>query len=772
MTAPRRAGALWTKQATAADAGTNLTVVSSATIKDTMSVAVYRSDAGTSAVTASAQTSGTTSTTSHTTPSVAVAQPGSWLVNSWSEKSSTDPNPWTKPAASTTRATPAATGSGKVSSLLADSGAPVATGTAPGRTATTSAAGGGTQLFSVVISPGTATTPPANQAPVPSFTTSCTNLTCNFDATASTDPDNDPLTYAWNYGDTNTGTGVTSSRTYASAGTRTVTLTVNDGTTTAQTTRTVSPTTGGTAATLSYVGTGSSAGSRTNHTVRIPASVQAGDRLVLFMTVNTLTGTLGSPAGWTLLQNKNGSATRGRAWTKQATSTDANANVTVTSSTAIKDTMSVAAYRSTGGNPTVTASEQTAGTTSTTTHTSPSVAVAQAGSWLVNSWSEKSSTTQTWTAPTNSSSRATPAATGSGKVSSLLADSNGTVATGTAAGRVARTSASAGGTQLFSVVINPGVATANRAPVASFTSDCTLMECSFDATGSSDPDNDSLTYAWNFGDGTTGTGATASRRYTATGNKTVTLTVNDGTTTTQTERSVSPTNRLPGPGHTALVPETPRLDMPKISTGEIWDIEVVGNRVFIVGTFTSIQNQRSDNTTTYTRNGVASYNMNTGLVDAGFDPVLAGGGADALDATPDGTKLYITGSFNSVNGVARRGLARLDLSTGAPVAAFVTTLSARGSELAASNSTVYVGGRFTTVNGAPRASLAAVDATTGALDDRLRQQPERWHRQWWEPHRAAARPHPRPEQAAGRVHRPPGQRPGPLLHRVDRHRDQ
>ena len=87
-----------------------------------------------------------------------------------------------------------------------------------------------------------------------------------------------------------------------------------------------------------------------------------------------------------------------------------------------------------------------------------------------------------------------------------------------------------------------------------------------------------------------------------------------------------------------------------------------------------------------------------------------------MEATPDGTKLYVTGSFNSVNGTTRRGLARLDLSTGAPVAAFVTTLSARGSDLAASNSTVYVGGRFTTVNGVARVSLAAVDATTGAVD--------------------------------------------------------
>ena len=262
--------------------------------------------------------------------------------------------------------------------------------------------------------------------------------------------------------------------------------------------------------------------------MRIPTTVQAGDVLVLFMATNSLAGTLGNPTGWTILQSKNGTATRGRAWTKRATASDANALLTVTSSTTIKDTMSIAAYRSTGSDPSVTASAQTPGTTATTTHTSPTVAVAQSGSWLVNSWTEKSSTTQTWTKPTNSTTRANPAATGSGKVSTLVADSNGPVATGTAAGRVARTSASGGGTQLFSVAIGPGTVTANRAPVASFTSDCTLMKCTFDAAGSSDPDDDSLTYSWNFGDGTTGTGVTSSRTYTAAGERTVTLTVNDG----------------------------------------------------------------------------------------------------------------------------------------------------------------------------------------------------------------------------------------------------
>ena len=91
--------------------------------------------------------------------------------------------------------------------------------------------------------------------------------------------------------------------------------------------------------------------------------------------------------------------------------------------------------------------------------------------------------------------------------------------------------------------------------------------------------------------------------------------------------------------------------MPKISNGEIWDIEVVGNRVFIAGSFTTIQNQRSDNTTTYTRDGLASYNMTPAWSTPGStrsSPVAA---SDALEATPDGTKLFVTGSFNTINGV-------------------------------------------------------------------------------------------------------------------------
>ncbi len=50
-----------------------------------------------------------------------------------------------------------------------------------------------------------------------------------FDGTGSSDPDNNPLTYAWDFGDGNTGVGVTPSYAYTTAGIYDVCLVVNDG---------------------------------------------------------------------------------------------------------------------------------------------------------------------------------------------------------------------------------------------------------------------------------------------------------------------------------------------------------------------------------------------------------------------------------------------------------------------------------------------------------------------------------------------------------------
>ena len=71
---------------------------------------------------------------------------------------------------------------------------------------------------------------------------------------------------------------------------------------------------------------------------------------------------------------------------------------------------------------------------------------------------------------------------------------------------------------------------ANAAPTAAPGGPYTGIEgipTAFDGSGSSDPDNQPLTYAWDFGDGTSGTGVTPSHLYANNGNYTVRLVVTD-----------------------------------------------------------------------------------------------------------------------------------------------------------------------------------------------------------------------------------------------------
>lgn len=71
--------------------------------------------------------------------------------------------------------------------------------------------------------------PPTGEAPDASFTVSCWYASCDFDASASSDPDNDIAGYGWKFGDGQTATGATAKHAYP-AGQRTYTaeLTVSD----------------------------------------------------------------------------------------------------------------------------------------------------------------------------------------------------------------------------------------------------------------------------------------------------------------------------------------------------------------------------------------------------------------------------------------------------------------------------------------------------------------------------------------------------------------
>ena len=80
--------------------------------------------------------------------------------------------------------------------------------------------------------------------------------------------------------------------------------------------------------------------------------------------------------------------------------------------------------------------------------------------------------------------------------------------------------ASASSTQSVNVHVNV-------APIANFTTTTRKLLASFDGSLSSDSDGSVASYAWNFGDGTTGNGVSPTHLYTAAGNYPVVLTVTD-----------------------------------------------------------------------------------------------------------------------------------------------------------------------------------------------------------------------------------------------------
>jgi hypothetical protein len=88
----------------------------------------------------------------------------------------------------------------------------------------------------------------------------------------------------------------------------------------------------------------------------------------------------------------------------------------------------------------------------------------------------------------------------------------------------------------------------------------------------------------------------------------------------------------------------------------------------------------------------------------------------ALAASADGSKIYASGRFTTINGVTRNRLAAFDATTGQLDDAWRPNANSEVYSLAVSGDQVYLGGVFKSVNGQKRLKAARVDATTGRLD--------------------------------------------------------
>ena len=157
--------------------------------------------------------------------------------------------------------------------------------------------------------------------------------------------------------------------------------------------------------------------------------------------------------------------------------------------------------------------------------------------------------------------------------------------------------------------------------------------------------------------------------------------------------------------------------------GVVWDQAIAGDTVFAGGRFANARPAgAAAGTNLIPRRNLLSYNIRTGVLNAGFNHVIGAGKVAAKDDTeqikamavsPDKTRLYIAGSFLSVDGQTRNRIAAFNVADGSLISGFAPVVNGPILAIAATNTTVYFGGAFGTVNGNSRRNLAAVGAANG-----------------------------------------------------------
>ena len=418
-----------------------------------------------------------------------------------------------------------------------------------------------------------------NTAPTPAFTASCTNQACTFDSSASSDPDGTIVFRSWNFGDGAVASGsglVTTSRTYATFGSFLVTLTVTDNK-------------GGSATTTVPV--------PVTNAPPVPTITQSCAELTCtFSSAGTVDpdGTIASYA-WTFGDGATSTAASpahtyavSDIYTVTLTVTDDDGTPATDTVTLEPSRNPIAAFTSTcnvtscafdaraSADPdgTVVSWAWDFGDGITGTGSTPTHVYNGPGPYTVAlTVTDNVGGTGTITHPVDPNAPPVPVidvtcdATLCSFDSSTSSDPDGTIASrswtfgdgGTSTAVAPTHTYATGGTFTVTLVVTDDLgasATATKTvgisltPIATFTSTCTLLDCSFDATGSNDPDGTPITFLWEYGDGTTGTGLTSTHIYLTGAPVTVRLSVTDAAGSVgRTTRALDP-NAPPTPAFT------------------------------------------------------------------------------------------------------------------------------------------------------------------------------------------------------------------------------
>jgi PKD repeat protein len=174
---------------------------------------------------------------------------------------------------------------------------------------------------------------------------------------------------------------------------------------------------------------------------------------------------------------------------------------------------------------------------------------------------------------------------------------------------------------------------------------------------------------------------------------------------------------LEWPSSTTAHPETVTADaLPTVQiNGVAWTQEIVGNTVYVGGSFTSARPAGSaPGQNEVPRNNFLAYDLTTGQL---LSSVVLNANAQVrtIEKSPDGSRIYIGGDFTNFGGQTRNRIAAVNTASNTLVSNFSPNVLYHVHGIAVSSNTIYVGGNFQGVGNQTRLRLAAFNTTGGLL---------------------------------------------------------
>lgn len=285
----------------------------------------------------------------------------------------------------------------------------------------------------------------------------CDALTCSFDGSASSDASGDVTAWAWDLGDGTTASTATVEHTYGAAGDYAVTLTVTDDEgATGTASATASPYEALDAPT--FLGAAGDNRWTTTPTVTVPASVVDGTVAILELAVNATGSVTNPPTGpgtWTELGRTDSNNSETVVWWSVLSAADAGADIQVPLTRGRKIDISLLLYAGVDTANPIVGHAKTAETVEQAAHTTPTLSTSEQ-SLVVSLWTDKTSSSSSWTPPAGQTVRRESHGNGGGRIGVLFTDPSTVAAPGTVGGLTATSGAADKAATMWTIALRPG----------------------------------------------------------------------------------------------------------------------------------------------------------------------------------------------------------------------------------------------------------------------------------------------------------------------------